>query len=78
MGGPEGSKSILKDLNFLNKINPFDHSFFETTEYIRVCKTFEEEDSHVQDVIIFMIDKDEIKDGKIILREVFFSRPAKE
>jgi hypothetical protein len=78
MGGPEGSKSILKDLNFLNTINPLDHTFFETTEYIKVCKTFEAEDSREQDVIIFVIDKDEIKDGKIILREVFFSRPAKE
>jgi hypothetical protein len=77
-GGRASSKTLIKDLGFLKKINPLDHTFFETTEYVTVCKTFEEEDSHVQDVIIFMIDKDEIKDGKIILREVFFSRPAKE
>ena len=77
ISGFRSSMALVRDTSFLKKIKPLDHTFFETTEYIKVCKTFEAEDSHEQDVIIFVIDKDEIRDGKIILREVFFSRPEK-
>ena len=69
---------IIKDTSFLSTIQPLDIEFFRTTAYLKVCKTFEAEDSREQDVVIFMIDKDEIKDGKLVLREVKFSRPAKE
>jgi len=77
LSGFRSSMALVRDQSFLKKIKPLDHTFFETTEYIKVCKTFEAEDSREQDVIIFVIDKDEIKDGKIILREVFFRRPEK-
>ncbi len=78
LSGFRSSMALVRDSTFLNTIKPIDHTFFETTDYIKVCKTFEAEDSHEQDVIIFIIDKDEIKDGKIVLREVFFKRPVKE
>ena len=68
---------IVKDSSFLKTIIPLDIQFFRTTDYIKVCKTFEAENSWEQDVVIFMIDKDEIKDGKLVLREVKFSRPVK-
>lgn len=70
--------TIEKDICYLKKYKILDTNFFKETEYIKVCKTFEAEDSWDQDVIIFVIDKDEIKNGKMILREVTFSRPAKE
>lgn len=76
-GGPKSPITLIKGLDFLNKIKLLDHHFFENTDYIKVCKTFEAEDSHEQDVIIFIIDKDEIKDGKIVLHEVLFERPVK-
>ncbi len=66
-----------KDTSFLKTIKPLTKDFFLNTDYKKVCKTFEEEDSHEQDVIIFIIDKDEIKNGKLTLREVIFSRPVK-
>lgn len=69
---------IIKDSCFIKKKKPLNIDFFLTTDYFKVCKTFEKEDNWEQDVIIFIIDKDEIKDGKLILREVTFSRPAKE
>lgn len=70
--------TLEKDTCFLKTIKPLDKKFFLETDYIKVCKTFEAEDSWDQDVIIFIIDKEEINGGKIILREVTFSRPAKE
>jgi hypothetical protein len=76
--GFRSSMALVRDSTFLNTIKPLDHTFFETTDYLKVCKTFEAEESHEQDVIIFIIDKDEIKNGKIVLREVKFSRPTKE
>lgn len=68
---------LIKDSCFFKKIKPLNIDFFLTTDYLKVCKTFEKEDNWEQDVIIFIIDKDEIKDGKLILREVSFRRPAK-
>lgn len=70
--------TLEKDILFFKKINLLDNCFFKKTDYHQVCKTFEKEDSWEQDVVIFIIDKDEIKDGKLILREVTFSRPVKE
>ncbi len=70
-------KKLVKDISFLQTIKPLDIEFFRTTSYRKVCKTFEAEDSWEQDVVIFMIDKDEIRDGKVVLREVQFSRPVK-
>lgn len=55
-----------------------DIHFFRNTSYIKVCKTFEEEDSWKQDMVIFMVDVDEIKNDSIVMREVYFSRPVKE
>jgi hypothetical protein len=78
LSGFRSSMALVRDTSFLKIIKPLDHTFFETTDYLKVCKTFEAEDSHEQDVIIFVIDKDEIKDEKIVLREVQFYRPAKE
>lgn len=69
---------VIKNYCFLRKIKPLNINFFLTTSYKDVCETFETEDGWEQDVVIFMIDKDEIKDGKVILREVTFSRPVKE
>jgi hypothetical protein len=76
--GGEPPIKLIKDTAFLRTIKLLDIAFFRTTDYIKVCKTFEAEDSWEQDVIIFIIDKDEIQDGKVVLREVSFSRPAKE
>ena len=69
--------ALKKESPFLKTIKPLTIDFFLNTDYKKVCKTFEEEDSHEQDVIIFVIDKDEIKNGKLTLREVIFSRPVK-
>ncbi len=69
---------MVKDSSFLNEIKPLDNEFFRKTTYRKVCKTFEEEDSWEQDVVIFVIDIDEICHGNIILREVNFGRPVKE
>ncbi len=76
--GGKRSALLLKDLDFLKQIKPLDYQFFESTSYLEVCKTFEAEDSWEQDVVIFVIDKDEIKEGKLVLREVKFSRPTIE
>lgn len=75
--GGRPPKKLVKDISFLQTIKPLDIEFFRTTSYRKVCKTFEAEDSWEQDVVIFMIDKDEIRDGKVVLREVQFSRPVK-
>ena len=69
---------IEKPLSFLRTIKPLNIDFFLNTDYNKVCKVFEEEDSWMQDVIIFIIDKDEIMEGKIVLRQVRFNRPSKE
>ncbi len=69
---------VKKDTCFLKKIDPLEINFFLETKYRKVCKTFEDENSREEGVIIFIIDKDEIRDGKIVLREVKFSRPVKE
>ena len=69
---------IEKPLSFLRTIKPLNIDFFLNTDYNKVCKVFEEEDSWMQDVIIFIIDKDEIMKGKIVLRQVRFNRPSKE
>lgn len=75
--GGRSPLALKKEISFLKTIKPLTIDFFLNTDYKKVCKTFEEEDSHDQNVIIFMIDKDEINDGKLILREVTFSRPLK-
>ncbi|GAA3570331.1 hypothetical protein GCM10022395_19960 [Snuella lapsa] len=69
---------IKKDTSFLKTISVLDIDFFKSTDYLKVCKTFEDEDSWKQDVLIFIIDIDEIVDDKIVLREVQFSRPVKQ
>lgn len=69
---------LIKDTCFLKTINLLDKKLFLETDFIKVCKIFEADDSRDQDVIIFIIDKEEIRDGKMILREVTFSRPVKE
>lgn len=69
---------IIKDFSFLRNIKPLDIDFFLSTDYHKVCKTFEAKNRREQDVIIFIIDKGEIKNGKLILREVTFRRPVKE
>lgn len=75
-GGPPGI--FKKEKSFLEDKTVLDIEFFRTTPYIEVCKTFEEEESWEQDVVIFMVDKEEIKNDSIVLREVRFSRPVKE
>ena len=69
---------LKKPKSFLKNKKVLDIEFFRTTPYIEVCKTFEKEDSWEQDVIIFMMDVDEMKNDSIVLREVRFSRPVKE
>lgn len=69
---------LKKSQKFLKGKKILDIEFFRTTPYIEVCKTFEEEDSWEQDVLIFMIDVDEIRNDSIVLREVTFTRPVKE
>lgn len=69
---------LKKPKSFLEGKKVLDIEFFRTTPYIKVAKTFEEEDSWEQDVLLFMVDVDEIKNDSIVLREVKFSRPVKE
>ena len=69
---------LKKHKTFLKDKKVLDISFFRTTPYLEVCKTFDEEDSWEQDVVIFMMDVDEMKNDSIVLREVRFSRPVKE
>lgn len=56
--------------NFLKDKPVLDVNFFRTTPYLKIAKTFEEEDSWKQDVIIFIIDEDEMQTDNIVLREV--------
>lgn len=69
---------LHKEKSFLRDKKVLDINFFRTIPYQRIAKTFEEEDSWKQDVRIFMIDVDEIKNDSITLREVTFGRPVKE
>lgn len=76
--GGTPSKTVKKPKCYLKDKKILDINFFRTTPYIKVVKTFEEEDSRIQDVVIFMVDVDEIKNDSIVLREVTFTRPVKE
>lgn len=76
--GGEPPLILKKPKYFLEGKKMLDIEFFRTTPYIQIVKTFEAEDSWEQDVIIFMIDVDEIKNDNIILREVTFRRPVKQ
>jgi|TARA_R100000501_G_C2617046_1_gene110542 hypothetical protein len=76
--GGEPPIILKKQKSFLENKKVLDIEFFRTTPYIKVAKTFEEEDSWEEDVMIFMIDVDEIKNDSITLRQVSFTRPVKE
>jgi len=69
---------LYKEKSFLDKIDLLDYNFFANTDYNKVCKTFEAEDSVEQDVVIYVIDVADIKNDSIKLIEVKFSRPDKE
>lgn len=69
---------LIKNISFLKSKRVLGINFFRSTPYHKVVKTFEEENSRDQDVIIFMLDEDEIVNDRIILREVNFTRPVKE
>ncbi|WP_159022103.1 hypothetical protein [Formosa sp. L2A11] len=78
---PENYRAPLilkKDISFLNKIDVLENNFFKNTNYKKVCKVFEKEDSREVDVIIFIIDVAEMNTKEIVLREVLFNRPIKE
>lgn len=68
---------IEKDSSFLKVIKPLTVDFFLTTEYREVRKKLKNYPSKKREVIIFIIDKEEIKNGKITLREVMFSTAHK-
>ncbi len=76
-GGTPPSK-LKKHKSFMENKKVLDITFFRKTPYIDVCKTFEKEDSWEQDVVIFLMDVDEMKNDSIVLREVRFSRPVKQ
>ena len=76
--GTINSSVLKKPKSFLIGKKVVDINFFRTTPYIKIAKTFEKEDSWEQDVVIFMVDVNEIKNDSILLREVKFSRPVKE
>ncbi len=67
-----------KPKTYLKHKQVLDINFFRTTPYIEVAKTFEKEDSWEQDVVIFIVDVDEMKNDSIVLREVKFTRPVKQ
>ena len=69
---------LKKPKSYLDGKKVLDINFFRTTPYTEIAKTFEEEDSWEQDVMIFMVDVDEIKNDSIVLREVTFTKPVKE
>ncbi|PTX43444.1 hypothetical protein C8P64_1972 [Christiangramia gaetbulicola] len=69
---------LQKHKSFLKNRNTLDINFFRTTPYIKIAKTFEEDDSWDEDVLIFIIDIDEIQNDSIILRQVNFNRPVKQ
>lgn len=76
--GRKNPEILIREKSFLKETSLLGIDFFRTTPYLTVCKTFEEEDSWKQDVKIFMIDVDEIRNDSIVLREVSFSRPVKQ
>lgn len=76
--GGKPPKIIEKHHSFLKKQNILDIIFFRTTPYIKIAKTFEEDDSWEEDVMIFMLDVDEIHNDSLILRQVNFTRPVKQ
>lgn len=76
--GSKNSPKLYKPKSFIEGKKVLDINFFRTTPYFQIAKTFEKEDSWEQDVVIFMVDVDEIKNDNIVLREVRFSRPVKE
>ncbi|UJH90453.1 hypothetical protein LZ575_16755 [Antarcticibacterium sp. 1MA-6-2] len=67
-----------KPKSFLKEKTVLDINFFRSTPYLKIAKTFEKEDRWEQDVVIFVVDVDEIKNDSIVLREVNFSRPVKQ
>lgn len=69
---------LYKPKSFLIGKKILNIKFFKTTSYIKIAKTFEKEDTWEQDVVIFLVDVDEIKNDSIVLREVKFSRPVKQ
>jgi len=69
---------LFKEKSFMDKIDLLDYNFFANTDYNKVCKTFEAEDSGEQDVVIYVIDVADIKNDSIKLIEVKFRRPTKE
>lgn len=76
--GGEPPVILCKEESFLKDKKVVDINFFRTTPYLEIAKTFEDEDSWEQDVIIFVVDEGEKKKERIILREVTFRRPVKE
>jgi hypothetical protein len=69
---------LRKHNSFLKNKKVLEIEFFRKTPYIKIAKTFENEDSWEQNVVIFMVDVEEIKNNSIVLREVKFSRPVKQ
>ncbi len=69
---------LKKHKLYLDRRRVLDIEFFQTTAYNEVAKTFEEEDSWQQDVMIFIADVDEMENDSIVLKEVKFSRPVKQ
>jgi hypothetical protein len=75
--GGSPPQKLIKDTSFLRTIEPLEINFFRTNSYVKICETFESDDGWEQDVVIFIIDKDEIQGKKLVLREVQFRRPVK-
>ncbi|WP_405199066.1 hypothetical protein [Christiangramia sp. LLG6405-1] len=69
---------LQKHKSFLKNRNTLDINLFRTMPYIKIAKTFEEENSWEEDVMIFMIDEEEIQNDSITLRQVNFTRPVKQ
>lgn len=76
--GGKPPKIIEKHNSFLANQNILDINFFRTTSYNKIAKTFEDDDSWEEDVMIFMLDVDEIHNDSLILRQVNFTRPVKQ
>ncbi len=76
--GGRQPQTLVKSIDFLENLNVLDESFFRKIEFVKVCDAFEADDSWEQDVIVFIIDKDEIKNNQIVLREVTFRKPTRQ
>lgn len=76
--GGEPPVILHKAQSYLRDKKVLDINFFRTTPYREIAKTFEEEESWEQDVLIFLVGVDEIKNDSVVLREVTFGRPVKE